>query len=155
LPDRKGGLSRVDRELKLPEAYTPALRPDDYRCFLLDWPEASQKFITGFGVPPGNAAIVHHVLAYAEPPAQVARYQAYDDADPRRGSTCFGGPRPATADGTDLPNQLGGWAPGVLGIDFPASTGIGVEPGSKIVVQMHYNTSDTPPAPDQTVVRLK
>ena len=155
LPDRRGGLSRVDRELRIPVPYTPLLRPDDYRCFLLDWPETSQKFITGFGVVPGNASIVHHVLAYAIPPAQLATYQGYDDADPGPGYTCFGGPRPAGDEGTDLPNQVAGWAPGVLGIEFAASTGIGVEPGSKIVVQMHYNTSESAPTPDQTAIRMK
>jgi hypothetical protein len=155
LPARPSGLSRVDREVSLPAPYTPVLRPDEYRCFLLDWPDTTEKFITGFSVVPGNPAIVHHLIAFAVPPAQVSVYQGYDDAEPGPGYTCFGGPRPEGSQSTDLPNQLGGWAPGALGGDFPASTGIAVEPGSKLVVQMHYNTLTTAPAPDQTTVRLK
>jgi hypothetical protein len=149
------GLSRVDRTLMLAEPYTPVLRPDEYRCFLLDWSNTADAFITGFGTEPGNAAIVHHVLAYAVAPADVATYQGYDDADPAPGYSCFGGPNATGSKATDVPAMIGGWAPGTPGSDFPAGTGIRIAPGSKIVVQIHYNTLSAPPAPDQSAIHVK
>ncbi|MGZ3427636.1 MAG: hypothetical protein ACXVCV_13350, partial [Polyangia bacterium] len=40
------GLSRVDRTLSLAAPYQPTLTPDEYRCFLMDWPETTDKFIS-------------------------------------------------------------------------------------------------------------
>lgn len=143
-------LSRVDRTLEMPVAYTPQLSPDEYRCFLVDWPETATTYVTGFGVKPGAPAIVHHVIAFLAPPSDVAMYQSLDDGEAGPGWTCFGGPG-----GSGQPQWLGGWAPGTLGSDFPAGTGIQVAPGSKIVIQVHYNTLTTKPEPDQTSVLVK
>ena len=157
-------LSRVDDELQMPEAYTPQERPDDYRCFLIPWPETAEKFISGFGAKPGQPTIVHHLLVYQIPAAQIPTYQAYDDADPGPGYTCFGGPTGSlNANGTStstpddagaslasIPQQVGGWVPGSTGSDFAAGTGIRIDPGSMIVLQVHYNTLSAPPVPDQT-----
>ena len=51
--------------LSMATSYTPSKIPDDYRCFLLPWPEefTADKYVTGFSVTPGNAKIVHHVIA--------------------------------------------------------------------------------------------
>src|SRR6478735_3364183 len=43
-----GGISRVDATLTMPVAYTPKLSPDDYRCFIIDWPATGTKYVTGF-----------------------------------------------------------------------------------------------------------
>ena len=143
------GLSRTDLELKIPVAYTPTKRPDDYRCFLVDWPETTTKYITGFGVSPGKVPIVHHAIAFYAAPSQVAAYQKLDDDEPGPGYTCFGGP------GTNDAGWISGWAPGQLGTDFPVGTGIKMEPGSKIILQIHYNTLKTPPSADQTTMTMK
>ncbi|GAC1521520.1 MAG: hypothetical protein NVS3B10_22290 [Polyangiales bacterium] len=142
-------LSRVDRTLQMPEPYTPTQGPDDYRCFLLDWPETTTKFVTGFGVKPGVDAIVHHAIAFYAPKDQVADYQKLDDAESGPGWTCFGGP------GSNKAAWISGWAPGALGTDFPAGTGIRMEPGSKIVLQVHYNILKAKAAPDQTTLSIK
>ncbi len=143
------GLSRVDLTLEMPVAYTPVTAPDDYRCFMVDWPADKTTYVTGFGVEPGTAAIVHHVIAYLIPPADVAEYQKLDDAEPGPGYTCFGG-----SGGTNA-GWIGGWAPGALGNDFPAGTGIEVTPGSRVVLQIHYNTSTTAATADRSKVVLK
>ncbi|MFZ5476437.1 MAG: hypothetical protein ACOZNI_06630 [Myxococcota bacterium] len=145
------GLTRVDHELALPEPYTPTGSPDDYRCFAVDWPEAEAKWITGFDVSPDNVPIVHHVVAYLARPEQVAQYAALDAADPGPGWTCYGGP------GVGLQEDatwLGGWAPGASDGDFPNGTGIYVEPGSQVVLQMHYNTAAVEAGPDQSAMRV-
>jgi hypothetical protein len=147
-PPAVTGLSRVDRELQIAAAYTPVEAPDEYRCFLIDWPESERRFVTGFAAKPGNAAIVHHVLAFIATPDRVAQFQALDDADPAPGYKCFGGPG-------GVANTLGGWAPGNHGGDFPAGTGIPVDPGSKIIIQVHYNLTSGLGPSDRTSVRLK
>jgi hypothetical protein len=149
LPDVGGGLSRVDQNLSLSMPYTPQLSPDEYRCFIVDWPATTTKYITGFRANPGNAKIVHHVIAYLAQPSDVASVQALDDADPAPGYTCFGGP------GGSVQTWISGWAPGSMGSDFPPGTGLKIDPGSKVVIQVHYNTLVTAPAPDQTSVDLK
>lgn len=146
----EGHLSRVDRTLTLPEPFAPVLAPDDYRCFVLDLPETTTRYITGMGVEPGNRSIVHHVIAFLAPPDKVAEYQALDDADPALGYPCFGGPG-----GEGRLNWMGAWVPGSgQGRDFPAGTGIEVPPGSKVVVQIHYNVQTPQPAPDTTKLLL-
>ena len=58
----------------------------------MDWPATTDTYITGFRANPGNAPIVHHVIAFLAQPSDVATYQQLDDADPAPGYVCFGGP---------------------------------------------------------------
>lgn len=139
---------KYDVELALPVAYSPTIAPDEYRCFVLDWPEDQLKYITAFVASPGVASIVHHVIAYTVPPAQVAEYQALDAADPDPGYLCYGGP------GAKRPQWLGAWVPGSRNGALPEGSGLRIEPGSKIVVQMHYHT--LPGAePDRTTLKMR
>jgi hypothetical protein len=149
--DRGGGLSRVDYDLTLPEAYTPTHSPDDYRCFAVDWPETEGTYITGYDFVPDNVAIVHHVVAYLAPPEQVEAYAALDAQDPGAGWTCFGGPGVGLQEDAQW---LGGWAPGGTSGDFPNGTGIHIEPGSQIVLQLHYNTAAASAGPDQSSMQI-
>ncbi|MFP2927089.1 hypothetical protein ACLESO_18185 [Pyxidicoccus sp. 3LG] len=151
LPAPTGGLSRVDVRLEMPESYLPRQSPDDYRCFIIDWPETRTRYITGFRADPGNRATVHHVIAFLAKPNLVSTFQALDDADPGPGYTCFGGPGGDATRAT----WLGGWAPGSLGMDFPTDTGLRVEPGSKVILQVHYNDHGTRPGPDRSAVAFK
>ncbi|MEM6993910.1 MAG: hypothetical protein AAF721_25580, partial [Myxococcota bacterium] len=148
------GISRVDVSLPIPEPYTPTLSPDDYRCFLMDWPESEVSYITGFQVVPGNIETVHHVITYAISPSAVAAYEQLDADDPGPGYTCFGGPGASSGDWT-AGRWLGAWAPGSETSDFPEGTGLRIEPGSKVVVQIHYNATGDDIEPDQTVVDYK
>lgn len=141
-------LSRVDRSLEMPVEYTPAKEPDDYRCFVLDWPGTETEFVAGFRANPGNAAVVHHVIAFLIDPANVAEVETRDASEAGPGYTCYGG--------AGVKSQwLGGWAPGSLGADNPEGTGIRVEPGSKVVLQIHYNTLTAGAQADRTSVDFK
>lgn len=145
-------LSRVDKTLTMPVEYTPQTttdNPDDYRCFVIPWTETATKYITGFRALPGNPKVVHHVIAFYAPPNQVATYRGLDDAEAGAGYTCFGG--------TGGPSRawVGAWAPGSLGSDMPANTGLQIEPGSAIILQVHYNVVAAGPEPDLTSVELK
>ncbi len=151
LQDADPGLTRVDLAIDMPEAYTPVNAPDDYRCFVMDWPAeyTTTQYVTGFRAVPGNDAIVHHVIAYLVTPDQVDAYADLDAADPGVGYTCFGGT------GGPSRSWLGGWAPGGAGSDLPPGLGLEVPAGSQVVLQVHYNTTSSDPAPDVTGVEFK
>lgn len=147
-------LSRTDLELSVPEPYHPTLEPDDYRCFILDWPHEDPTYVTGVQFDPDNTAITHHMLLYAAGPEWVDEFQALDDADPELGYTCFGGPGNGTLPGY-LGPALAVWAPGNQVGDFPEGTGLRVEPGSKLIMQVHYNTLAANGEPDQSRLQLE
>ncbi len=148
-------LTREDVTIEMPLDYTMVKSPDEYRCFLLDWPEDEHKYITGFGAKPGNPNVVHHIIAYLVPPAQVETFEKYDTDDDGPGYECFGGPTGMGGMQSLGVRFLGGWAPGGVGGDTPPGTGMPIAPGSKIALQLHYNTLDTEPAPDRTSVVFK
>lgn len=145
-----GGLSRVDLEIEMREPYTPEPAPgrvDDFRCFLIDWPLEQRAFITGIDPLPGARAIVHHMIIMAVDEQQAERLEALDGADGRPGFDCDGG-------AGDLPTSaiVGG---SLLGGDFPEGIGTEVEPGSRIVLNMHYSIADAAPEADLTKIRFK
>ena len=129
----------------MPEIYSPPPEQgDDYRCFVLDWDRASSTNITGFQARPGNAAIVHHIAAFLVRPdgllgdSVFEQIQEWESADALPGYPCFGGPAGPGADVQVPIEQLAQWVPGNQGIDFPEGTGIAIDPGSKIILQLHY-----------------
>lgn len=143
-------LSRVDATLTLPVPYTPSTtRPDDYRCFLVDWPVDHDTYMTGYVIHPDQTSIVHHLVAYIAPPQQLAEFEGLDAQDEEPGWTCFGGPGIANQQDAEW---LGAWAPGGTSGDFPNGTGIPMKTGSKVVLQMHYNTSNAGAVADQTTM---
>jgi mono/diheme cytochrome c family protein len=142
-PWRDEALARVDLELPMPITYTPTAAPDDYRCFLAEWPGDTARYVTGFDIRPGNLEILHHVVLFIVEPGDDAPYRALDEADPAPGYTCYGGPGPDSIESLSNTGWLGSWAPGGGTNVFPEGTGIRMEPGSLVVMQMHYNTATT------------
>lgn len=142
------GLSRVDLTLKMPESYVPVKMPDDYRCFLVPWPMKETRYVSGFQIKAGNPALVHHVIAYVAKPKDVEKFYKLDKDDKGPGYECFGGSGGSA-------EWLGVWAPGTPGRDYPKGTGIAVEPGSMIIIQMHYNSLNKKPGADQTSIEMK
>lgn len=149
--DPPTGLARVDLTMKMPEVFAPTKTPDEYRCFVLDWPKQTDSYAVGMQVVPGNPRVVHHVIAFVVSPDQVADVTALDAADPGPGYGCFGGPGT-----TGRAAWLGAWAPGGKGSMYPADTGLEVKAGSKVVLQVHYNVAAAPAGQrdDQTQVQV-
>jgi hypothetical protein len=119
--------------------------------------------VVGIRVRPGNARIVHHMLLFEVRTGGLAELQRLDDAEPGPGYTCFGGPgvdsNPRPGTGGDLIDldmqQIAGWAPGGVDGYLPAGTGIRLKPGSKLVMQIHYNVQpSTRGMTDRTRVEL-
>jgi hypothetical protein len=142
-----------DLELKLPAPFEPSIAPDEYRCFLIDWPVAEESFVTALDVIPGERRLVHHVIAYAIEPQDVQIYRDLDDADPDPGYLCYGGPGPNEDSPWRVP-WLAAWAPGYAGGGMPEGTGVRVQPGSVIAMQIHYH-SYPGAGPDQSRLRLR
>ena len=45
---------------------------------VIDWPEQEERYVTGFAVDPGNAKMVHHVIAFLVEPRLVERFRRRD-----------------------------------------------------------------------------
>jgi len=147
---------RVDTVLRSDEPYTVQGDPDDYRCFVVDFPESPEsQWVTGFSADVDNAVVVHHVAAFLFRPDGVMGESVFDtlaaweDLDDEPGYTCYGGPGGDSS--TQVPaQQLGQWVPGMGDLAFPMGAGIEVPPGSKVVLQLHYFHPDGDTQVDQT-----
>lgn len=138
----------VDATLEPGADFTPAAKlTTDYHCSLLDPRLAQATDLIGYEVIPGARQQVHHVLLY---PADAAEAQALDAKDAAPGWTCFGGP------GTSRTGMIGAWVPGMPPINYPAGTGIQLQAGQVLVMQIHYdNHGGGAWAADRTKVRLQ
>ncbi len=137
--------------LPLPEPFTPEERPDEHRCFAMPWPLDELAYVRSVKVVPDQLAEVHHVIVNIIEPKDVGPYLVASGQDGRPGWACgLSGGLP----GSPLPRQIGGWVPGAVRGAMPAGTGLGIQPGSLLVVQMHYNTLLAEPTPDQTTVQI-
>ena len=151
--------------LTMPHAYTPVPpsgATDEYRCFLLDPGFTQRTFITGDQFLPQNAAIVHHAIFFRVAPADVAQARAVDAADPGDGWTCFGGTGVAGSKGTGQLRQgaswIAAWAPGAKESVLASNLGYEMQPGSQIIMQIHYNllaTGGKATGSDQSGIRLR
>ena len=157
-------LSRVDLHLQMDEPHVPtppAGTIDEHFCFLIDWPERDTRYITGFEVLPGNRQIVHHFIGFIVAPEAVPLIQLFDALTPGvYGTECGAGsglpgtdPNAEPAAG-NMPIQgvsvFAVWVPGQGAVVYPKDSGIKVVPGSKILLNMHYNVAKGNFSPDQT-----
>jgi mono/diheme cytochrome c family protein len=144
----------IDYQLtvRLNEPYTPTERPDEYRCLLIDWPLEHTVYVDAVRVVPDAKAEVHHVFAVVMDPDELGPIVAADGVDGKPGFPCWGAPSP---EGSLLPPRtLTVWAPRISPGYLPGGTRIRVDPGSKIIMQMHYNTINTEPVPDQSSLEI-
>lgn len=149
LPGAEDRLTRVDLSLPMKEAFTPTRAPDEYRCFLIDWPYDVPMFITGYNLRPGRPNLVHHADIFYLNPVVVAEWEQRDAADPGPGWECYSIPI----------GQEGGWigtfVPGNRGVDFPAESGLKIPVGSKVYIQVHYNSTNGGVGPDLSTLDLR
>lgn len=146
----------------LVEPYTPTSEgtaTDDYRCFLLDTGVPEDRFITGVRFVPDNAAVVHHAILYRVRSQQIPAAQQRDADDPGQGWSCFGGPDLPSVGGDavrslDSAPWLAAWAPGGREARYPEGTGVFLEKGSSVILQVHYNLL-AGDGPDNTSVKLR
>jgi hypothetical protein len=119
---------------------------DDYHCTLIDPGLTAAQDLIGFNIHPDSSATVHHVLLFEVPKAKVAAAQAQNAGG--NGWTCFGGT------GVDGTPTIGGWVPGSGETAFPPPTGIHLDAGTQIVMQIHYNLLSSMNVTDRTTADL-
>lgn len=134
-------LGQPDLVLASAEAFTPPPHVDTYRCFTLPTELVANRYVSAIDTHPGDRATVHHVISFID---TTGESQKLDEADPGPGYTCFGGP------GFDLPGTLGGWAPGMRGLQLPSDVAFELPALSRVVLQVHYHPHSAQPAPDRT-----
>lgn len=146
-------LPSVDLELEMAAEFTtdPSL-DDEYRCFVLDSTLATDRYLVGYDVMPGNPSRVHHVIVYdptSDADAASARDRDAADGDTNDGYECFG-----AAGVSATPVVL--WAPGAGATMFPRGTGIQLTAGRPLIMQVHYNNQveDSVSRTDRTRVAL-
>lgn len=149
LPQPPDKLTRVDVSLPMKTPFTPTKSPDEYRCFLIDWPFTEPRYITGYELRPGQKALVHHADLFFLSPSFVAEWERRDATDPAPGWECY-----------DIPfgregSWIGTYVPGMRGVDFPEGTGLRVPPGAKVYIQMHYNSGGGEVGPDLSTLDLR
>ncbi len=147
-------LEHVDRTIDMGQPYAFAgFDPDSqHRCFVTDPAIDGPALLSAFEVRPGNEFSVQTVALYALDDAEAqAEAEARDAEDPAPGYPCFSGA------GVDGARFAGTWVWGRKVVRFPAGTGVALRPGSKLVVQVHYNAQggSVHPAEDWTRVDLE
>ena len=160
---------RHDITLQMPDAYAGSKDvPNDYRCFVLDPKITDPTFLTGYEVTPGVRREIHHAQLFHIDAGQAAEGQALSGQDGKPGWSCYAGPSlPDKGPGTSTkpqgrhlkgftgqPGLVAGWVPGQDPSIYPDSSGILLQPGDAVVLQVHYHYENDP-VPDQTTVYLQ
>ena len=149
--------------LSMAEAYTPAPPEgggsDEYRCQVIDPGLTKTAFLTGTQFAPGNDAVVHHAIVYAVPPGGAAAVRGHDAKIPGLGWQCFSGTGVAGAEvEAGDAAWVDTWAPGAAETLLDQDAGHKLEPGSLLVLQIHYNllaADGKPTGSDRSTVRLR
>lgn len=142
-------LAGTTADLAPPAAWTLASSSnDEFRCFVLDPQIGQTSYLNGSFVVPGNPLVVHHALVFTDP-AGASRALVTDQAT--QSYDCFGDP------GLSQTALLAAWAPGGVPTDYPSNVGAPLEPGTLLVMQVHYHphTATSTPPSDQTHFQLR
>jgi hypothetical protein len=142
-------LAGVSADLSPPAPWTlTSATNDEFRCFVLDPQIAETTYVNGSFVVPGNPLVVHHALVFSDPTG-ASRALVTDPST--QSYDCFGGP------GISHTSLLAAWAPGGLPTDYPTDVGAQLDPGTLLVIQVHYHPHvalDVPPS-DQTHFQMR
>jgi hypothetical protein len=158
-PEAAGLKPRADQVLTMPAAYTGSLSvPNDYRCFVVDPHLTQPTFITGYSFLPGQVTQIHHAQVFHVSAEQAAPNKALEGQDGRPGWQCYSGldvGRVGDTHGfTGEPGLIAGWAPGQDPAIYPGNSGVLMQPGDVLVLQIHYHYDRTP-IPDQSGISLQ
>lgn len=121
---------------------------NEYFCTVVDNPLDEDAWITGLDVAIGNASVAHHMLLVVDEGGDAG--DAYGDTDGSDGFDCR---NPIMENDWRV---LHAWAPGMDATLLPEGTGLPIEAGAQIVIQMHYFAlGDTGGTLDQSGYKLK
>lgn len=138
---------------------------DEYRCFVIPISEdlAKTPWVTGFTTIPGNAKIIHHLVAHTVDRDVLWAINQMDEDEDGLGYRCAGGALPDGISGLDVQEKLESiqpgivnrllngthwlshWAPGMEdGVTLPKGLGLKLPIGSALILQIHYYTENAP-----------
>jgi hypothetical protein len=112
-------LGEPDLVLTLPAFEVPATGVVNYQHPTVVNPLDHAVWVRAVAIAPGDRTVVHHVLA------------GYT-------GSAGGGGRRGLLEANLFDNYLSGYAPGMETNEFPADTGVLIEPGGRFILQMHY-----------------
>ncbi|MGZ4689436.1 MAG: YceI family protein [Acidimicrobiia bacterium] len=150
---------RHDVVLSLPAPYLgDRSTHDDYRCFVLDPHLDRPTYLTGFDLAPDQRAEIHHAQLFHVEGDRAAADRARSGRDGKPGWSCYVGPSDLAATNTSgLIGQSGllaVWSPGQGPMTFPGHSGVLLQPGDAIVMQIHYHY-DAAPIADHTSLAIQ
>lgn len=121
---------------------------DEYRCQIYDPKLTKPSFLQGMDMEADQTRVVHHGLLFHGKAGTRAQAEALDASQPGSGWTCFGLPALGGPPEDDL-SQIMSWGPGQAPSVLPADTGVAMEAGDYLVMQIHYHyqqsTEQLPP----------
>jgi len=150
-------LGQPDMVLSYPDAYTPPITGDMYRCFPIPTDLPADSYVSAIDIRPGDRQTVHHVIAYID---TTGASQKLDDDDPGPGYTSFGGPGFSLSGGSSPSlatlgaTTLGGWAPGARPVVLPENVAMSLPAKSRVVLQVHYHPHGIKSVPDKTEIGI-
>jgi hypothetical protein len=119
---------------------------DEYRCFVFDPKLTEATWITAYDFVPDQTEVVHHAIGYLASADMRERAGELSGSDPDQGGwSCFGD------SGLSNDNIFLGWAPGQGPTVFPEDSGLHLEAGDFIVLQIHYHFEVDAPADNSTL----
>jgi hypothetical protein len=141
-------LRQIDARLSPESTYTPTPTPaggfTDTRCFVLDPALTAARDVIGFDLRPGSKR-VHRAQLFS---MSAANARALDQADTGLGYFCPLGPGAQAA-------LVAEFVPGVFAQEYPPQTGIRLEAGTLLVLQVLYDLATGDPEPDRSEVELE
>jgi mono/diheme cytochrome c family protein len=140
------GLENPSLEITQRNAFTTSGDQDEFVCFVMDPGITELEWVTGMNVIPGNPKVVHHAGVLWDP---TAASEALADADGK--FACGGGATAMIPTGRLL--QV--WVPGSMPFELPREVAVPIEPGGRIVMQIHYHPGGVMNDPDLTTVQLR
>ncbi|HUM46414.1 MAG TPA: hypothetical protein PLD84_05775 [Chitinophagales bacterium] len=135
----------IDQTLQLP-SWTVTTDIDQYRSFVIPAGASAGKYLNQIEYQPGNNAIVHHIVIWADP-TNIS--QTLDDLDPLPGFESNG-----TMPASLFSSLIGAWAPGSGLFKLPENMGIKIQANYDYVVEIHYAPGSMNQS-DSTKVNLK
>ncbi|HEY4185099.1 MAG TPA: hypothetical protein VGP07_08520 [Polyangia bacterium] len=115
-------------------AFAPGVGGRAYRCFVVEGPRPSARFLTAVTVTAEPAAAVRQATLYAlDGAGAVHRAHKLEAADAEPGWACYGAPRIVGA------RLVASWSRNTPGQPMPAGTGVPLDGVAAFVMQVRYD----------------
>lgn len=150
-PTAAAAIPRRDQSLRIPAYLGSAANPNDYRCFVLEPELTEPTFLTGYTFLADQIQQLHHAQVFHISDEQRANAAELENQDGQPGWTCYTTPnlrgrdpgsdplRPRDQGFAGQNNLVAGWVPGQSPVIFPLNSGVLMQPGDALILQIHYH----------------